>query len=490
MPLNAPVVGMAAASGGSGYWEVAADGGMFNYGSASFFGSRGGMPLNRPVVGMAAAPGGNGYWEVAADGGMFNYGSAGFFGSRGGMPLNAPVVGVAAAPGGGGYWEVAADGAIFNYGAAGFFGSMGGKHLNAPIVGMAVTPSGQGYWLVAADGGVFGFGDAQFKGSMGGKALNAPVVGMATAAPTSPPPPMNLAVYWDLFNAGTQNQLQFAPWPLTTSSPTTDISGNVGNNLQCTSGMTFDSSGRLWVISNPSGCSAPFPSVIQVFQPPVTQSSTPVLTFALPGTGDKDSLTFDSSGNLWVEDNFNSTVSEFSGPFTSSHTLTPALTLSTGINAPSGVAVDTSGSVYVANNTSSGTNSIAVFHTPVSASTVPTFLNGLHGPGGLIFDSQGNLYASSNPNVGASIVRYNSNNLGNGATPSIVDSAGLTGQPYEANFAWDALGNLYVADCGSAASVKVYPLSQSTFSSTLAPSVMYTNPAITSVNCVWGIAIR
>jgi hypothetical protein len=83
-----------AANPGGGYWLVASDGGIFNYGSAAFEGSTGGTTLNKPVVGMAAAPDGAGYWLVASDGGIFNYGSAGFFGSTGGMTLNKPVIGM------------------------------------------------------------------------------------------------------------------------------------------------------------------------------------------------------------------------------------------------------------------------------------------------------------------------------------------------------------------------------------------------------------
>jgi hypothetical protein len=44
------------------------------------------------VVSIAASPDGGGYWLVARDGGVFNYGDAGFFGSMGGQPLAAPVV--------------------------------------------------------------------------------------------------------------------------------------------------------------------------------------------------------------------------------------------------------------------------------------------------------------------------------------------------------------------------------------------------------------
>jgi hypothetical protein len=53
--LNKPVVGMAATSDGGGYWLVATDGGIFNYGDAPFYGSTGSIVLNRPVVALAAA---------------------------------------------------------------------------------------------------------------------------------------------------------------------------------------------------------------------------------------------------------------------------------------------------------------------------------------------------------------------------------------------------------------------------------------------------
>jgi N-acetylmuramoyl-L-alanine amidase len=178
---NAPIVGLAAAHDGAGYWLVGSDGGIFSYGDARFFGSTGALRLNAPMVGMASAPDGGGYWLVARDGGVFNYGDAGFFGSAGALHLNAPIVGMAATGDGRGYWLVGADGGIFSYGDARFWGSTGGTHLNAPVVGMAATPSGGSYWLVASDGGVFSYGDAQFSGSTGALHLNKPVVGMAAA---------------------------------------------------------------------------------------------------------------------------------------------------------------------------------------------------------------------------------------------------------------------------------------------------------------------
>ena len=176
--INAPMVGMAATPGNGGYWEVGSDGGIFSYGDAVFHGSTGSLKLNAPIVGMAATPDGGGYWLVATDGGIFNYGDAGFYGSTGSIHLNKPIVGMAATPDGHGYWLVASDGGIFNYGDAGFYGSRGGQPLNKPIVGMAADASGLGYWLVASDGGIFNYGDASFLGSRGGQPLNKPIVTM------------------------------------------------------------------------------------------------------------------------------------------------------------------------------------------------------------------------------------------------------------------------------------------------------------------------
>ena len=164
LPLNKPIVGMAATPTGKGYWMVATDGGVFSFGDAKFFGSTGGIALNKPIVGMAATPSGRGYWMVASDGGIFAFGDAKFFGSTGSLRLNQPIVGMASAANGNGYWMVAADGGIFAYNVP-FLGSTGSIRLNRPIVGMVSTSSGNGYWFAAADGGIFAYGDAEFLGS-------------------------------------------------------------------------------------------------------------------------------------------------------------------------------------------------------------------------------------------------------------------------------------------------------------------------------------
>ena len=55
----------------------------------------GGKPLVKPIVGMAKARVGEGYWLVASDGGVFSFGAAGFHGSTGDKKLNSPIVGMA-----------------------------------------------------------------------------------------------------------------------------------------------------------------------------------------------------------------------------------------------------------------------------------------------------------------------------------------------------------------------------------------------------------
>jgi hypothetical protein len=185
---------MTSTATGGGYWLVARDGGVFAFGDARFAGSTGGIVLNQPIVGLAAGPPnsglaaggagsgsdpGSGYWLAAADGGIFAFGGAGFFGSTGSIRLNQPIVALAATTTGRGYWLVARDGGVFAFGDAGFFGSTGSIRLNQPIVGMAASPSGRGYWLAAADGGIFAFGDARFLGSAAGRTGANPAVGIA-----------------------------------------------------------------------------------------------------------------------------------------------------------------------------------------------------------------------------------------------------------------------------------------------------------------------
>lgn len=122
--VNAPVVTIISHSTwNGGYVQVGADGGTFSW-EAPNYGSTGAIRLNSPIVDAAVMPDGRGYWLVAADGGVFTFGSAAFHGSTGGTRLNKPIVGITATPSGQGYWLTAADGGVFSFGDAKYKGSV------------------------------------------------------------------------------------------------------------------------------------------------------------------------------------------------------------------------------------------------------------------------------------------------------------------------------------------------------------------------------
>jgi hypothetical protein len=154
---------------GRGYWMVGADGGLFGFGDAAFHGSLPGLGVHvGDIVGMVATADGQGYWMVGADGGVFAFGDAGFVGSLPGLAVHVgDIVGIVPTADGQGYWMVGADGGVFAFGDAGFVGSLPGLAVHtSDIVGITPTADDGGYWMVGSDGGVFAFGDAGYIGSL------------------------------------------------------------------------------------------------------------------------------------------------------------------------------------------------------------------------------------------------------------------------------------------------------------------------------------
>ena len=298
--------------------------------------------------------------------------------------------------------------------------------------------------------------------------------------------PNAINVYWSLFYAGANLQLEIAKAPLKAKSKVTDIDGNSHNLLVCANAMRFVGS-KLWVL-NLSPCHGSGESIVQVYSLPLKANSAPEKTFILSGPTFADHMTFDASGNLWVPSYSTNAVYEFEGPFTSSGTLSPATTLTHGFNVPQGLGFDSKGNLYVANTgTSNGKNAVTVYKAPISNSK-PYYLKGVTAPSGLTFDASGNLFVTSNGTTGA-IAEYTSDHLKSGSSPTIVDSTGLAPSPYGADLNFDAAGNLYDGDCSSTPGIYTYPTATKKFSSSLTPT-FYTNDAITTIGCVWGVAVH
>ena len=152
------------------------------YGDAEFFGDVSDLSLSGPIIDSAATPSDGGYYMVGADGGLFAFGDAQFFGALPGVlgkaGLNEPIVAITVTPSSQGYRMVAADGGVFTFGDAVFWGSVPqalppGTHLNQPIIGMVASENG--YLNVASDGGIFNFGASEFHGSLGGGPIPVPI---------------------------------------------------------------------------------------------------------------------------------------------------------------------------------------------------------------------------------------------------------------------------------------------------------------------------
>ncbi len=205
-PISAgsPVVSAAALQGGTGYWLSTANGGVFSFGSAGYFGSAGQLDPNEApgganalhladsIVAIAATPDAQGYWLVDTAGAVYAFGDAAYRGSMGQLdptkapghanaaPDSYPIVAIAATPDAQGYWLVDTVGAVYTFGDAAYRGSTGQLDPTDPpggsnaatlarsVVAVASTSDGRGYWIESADGGVYAFGDASFSGSASG----------------------------------------------------------------------------------------------------------------------------------------------------------------------------------------------------------------------------------------------------------------------------------------------------------------------------------
>jgi DNA-binding beta-propeller fold protein YncE len=214
----------------------------------------------------------------------------------------------------------------------------------------------------------------------------------------------------------------------TTPTAAAFVSGSGLNNPY---GEAFDASGNLYV-ANPGN------NTISKVTPAGT-----VTTFvnSAQGLSNPVGLAMDQSGNLYIANTNNNTVSK----------VTPAGVVSTfvsstqGLAAPYGLAIDQSGNLYVG-NVASGNNSVSKV-TP--AGVVSTFVNstqGLNDPDGLVVDGSGNLYVA-NENSGAI----------SKVTPAGVVSTFVASTSALAGLALDRNGNLYVANSFSNAISKVTP---------------------------------
>ena len=243
----------------------------------------------------------------------------------------------------------------------------------------------------------------------------------------------------DLWVANYPNStvIEFTPTELATGVPTPSVTlTSTAGNLSGPLGLAFDPSGDLWVANFNQNTIAEFtPAELAMSGSPtpnVTLSSTGGNSLARPW-----GLAFDSSGDLWVANGDNSTVVEFTpAELAASGSPTPNVTLSAtagnSLDDPVGLAFDSSGDMWVGNASSSTVVEFTPAELAANGSPTPTVTlsatagGSLSGPFGLAFDSSGDLWVANDDNN--SLVDFTSGQLSTGSpTPAAAILGASTG---------------------------------------------------------------
>ena len=259
--------------------------------------------------------------------------------------------------------------------------------------------------------------------------------------------------------------------------------------LNLPNAVAFDSSGNLWVADQNNNrvleYKAPF-STHEAASLIIGQSSFTGSASATSSTGlsGPTGLAFDSGGNLWVVDMGNSRVLEYATPFSTGEAAASVIgqssftssdfadTNSTGLSYPTGLAFDSAGNLWVADQ---GNDRVLEYKTPFStheaaslvigqpgfttADTGATTQTSLNGVKALAFDSSGNLWVVDFRQ--SRVLEYTTPFSTHEAASLVIGQASFTSRDcaftstcaasstnlFDPNaLAFDSSGNLWVAD--------------------------------------------
>ena len=250
---------------------------------------------------------------------------------------------------------------------------------------------------------------------------------------------------------------------LPNEAPLATISGPA-TDLSYPQGIALDSSDDVYVADNRANSLFVYPAGIHGN---VAPSSATISTIMTTGLGWPQGIALDSSGKIYVADDgpgANGPGSVFVYPAGGNANAAPSATISggnTGLSYPQGIALDSNGKIYVADESAT---SVFVYSAGSKGNVAPTLtisgpLTDLDTPEGIALDSSRNIYVADDGDESCdgteSVYVYPPGSTGNVA-PSAIITGGNTGLCYPYGIALDSSGNIYVADEG-AASVFVYP---------------------------------
>jgi hypothetical protein len=247
-------------------------------------------------------------------------------------------------------------------------------------------------------------------------------------------------------------------------------------------------SGGLWVSNFGSAHTTVQYTAAQLAGTTSAAAATSIAT----GAEEEQGTAFDANGNLWVTINGGTSVVEYSAlQLAAGGTPVPAVTISANagsLNAPSGLAFDAAGDLWVANYVESSIveftpSQLAVSGSPAPAVVISDTANSLHGSIGLAFDANGDLWVANLGTQsecfrgkGASVVEFTPSQLVASGSPTpavaLLRARDLNGPLM---IAFDASGNLWLTNGANAPySVVAFSPSQLTTSGTPTPAIVLT----------------
>ncbi len=168
---------------------------------------------------------------------------------------------------------------------------------------------------------------------------------------------------------------------------------------------------------------------------PDTNDAAPIAVIGI-GVASPDGLAFDSSGNLFVANDTNpSTVTEYAPPFSNSSA--PTATISNSVNYPWFLAFDSSGKLFVTDNANS---TVTEYAPPYTGAPTTISNSSVSRPTGLAFDSSGNLFVANYYN--GNVTEY-APPFSNTSPATAIISTGVNNPR---GLAFDSSGHLFVAN--------------------------------------------
>jgi sugar lactone lactonase YvrE len=287
-------------------------------------------------------------------------------------------------------------------------------------------------------------------------------------------------------NYGGNDTLTF---PLTASGNVAPTVTNSSTSFVQPPGEAFDGSGDLWVANFHGGAG----SVVE-FTPAqlaASGSPTPAVTISGLALASANSVAFDGSGNMWVQ-NFGGVLVEYTpGQLTASGSPTPAVSLTNPSGGGWGLSFDSAGDLWSA---SYGGGNTVFEYTPgqlaTSGSPTPAVTlsgSGLNGPTFPTFDTHGDLWIANAFASPGSLVEFTPAQIATSGSPT--PNVTITGSELNGadGLAFDGSGNLWAAGFGTSTLAEFSPGQLATSGSPTPANTI--SGGSTGLNAPGGIAI-